>query len=270
MSAREVTCIIGWPVSHSLSPAIHSAAFDASGLEWIYIPIGVRPDGVEEGMQTLRTLDVVGANVTMPHKRAVVPHLKGLEGDAMVLETVNTLVRADGGFIGHNTDGAGFLDFLDRTASWEPMGKRALVLGAGGAARAVAYALARTGARVFVEARRKDQAHELVGLHKNIQDMAWGDRVEADLIVNATAAREGLPLDTLGFGQGTIAVDLIYPPPDTAFVQAARAAGSIAFDGLGMLVHQAGLSFRIWTGLEPPLDVMSAAAQRALALRAAG
>src|SRR5438105_4002264 len=173
MSAREVTCIIGWPVSHSLSPAIHTAAFNATELEWIYMPIGVRPDAVEEGMQTLRTLDVVGANVTMPHKRAVVPYLRELRGDAKVLGTVNTLVRSDDGYIGHNTDGNGFLEFLRRDASWDPAGKTALVLGGGGGARAVAYALATADAHVLVSARRSDQASDLALLHENIQNMSW-------------------------------------------------------------------------------------------------
>ena len=264
MSARKLACIIGWPVAESLSPAIHNAAFDALGLDWTYVPLAVRPGAIDEGMTLVRELNVQGANVTMPHKRSVVPYLERLEGDAETLQAVNTIVRDGEALIGHNTDGPGFLAAIEEEGGFDPSGKRALVLGAGGAARAVAVALARAGATVVVSARRPEQAAELIGLAADIDTLPWGAPAQADLVVNATPSREGLPLDAVGFGPGVLAVDLIYLPPSTGFVLSARGAGATALDGLGMLVHQAALSFRLWTGREAPLQVMRDAARSTL------
>ena len=264
MSARKLACIIGWPVAQSLSPAIHNAAFDALGLDWTYVPLAVRPGAIDEGMTLLRELDVQGANVTMPHKQSVVPYLQRLEGDAETLQAVNTIVRDGEALVGENTDGPGFLWAIAEEAGFDPAGKRALVLGAGGAARAVAVALASAGASVVVSARRAEQAAELSRLAAGIETSPWSVATEADLVVNATPSRDGLPLDAMGFGPGVLAVDLIYLPPSTGFVLAARTAGATALGGLGMLVHQAALSFRLWTGLDAPLQVMQEAARAAL------
>ena len=264
MSERKLACIIGWPVAESLSPAIHNAAFAALGLDWTYVPLAVRPGAISEGMNLLRQLGIEGANVTMPHKRAVVPMLDRLEADAAALDAVNTIVREGDAFVGHNTDGRGFLAAVADEAAFEPAGKTAVVLGAGGAARAVAVALAQAGASVRVSARRAGQASEVAALTPGIDVAAWGESASTDLVVNATPSREGLPLDSLGFAPGVLAVDLIYLPPMTEFVRFAREAGARAFDGLGMLVHQAALSFRLWTKLDPPLDVMAEAARAAL------
>jgi len=264
MTQRKLACIIGWPVSHSVSPAIHNAAFAALGLDWTYVPLAVRTGAITEGMSLLRLLGIEGANVTMPHKQAVVPLLDGLEGDAETLGAVNTIVHADGGFVGHNTDGAGFVGWLRAEANFEPAGKTALVLGAGGAARALALSLARADSTVMVAARRPEQARELEVLDPAIRSAEWGAPAEADLVVNATPVRRGLPLDTIALGPGVVAADLIYPPPLTDFVRVATDRGATAFDGLGMLVHQAALSFTLWTGREAPLDTMAAAARRAI------
>jgi shikimate dehydrogenase len=264
MSARKLACIIGWPVAESLSPAIHNAAFAALGLDWTYVPLAVRPGAIEEGMKLLRQLGVEGANVTMPHKRAVVPLLDRLEEDAAALDAVNTIVREGSALVGHNTDGRGFLTALADEAAFDPAGKTAVVLGAGGAARAVAVALARAGASVRVTGRRPEQASEVAALAQDIEVVAWGASAPADLIVNATPSREGLPLASLGFAPGVLGVDLIYLPPMTEFVRFAREAGATALDGLGMLVHQAALSFRLWTGADPPIGIMAEAARAAL------
>ena len=265
MSARKLACIIGWPVAQSLSPAIHNAAFEALGLDWTYIPLAVRPDAIAEGVRLLDELNVWGANVTMPHKRTIVPYLERLEGDAQRLGAVNTVVREGSSRVGYNTDGEGFLSALREEAGFEPAGKRALVLGAGGAARAVAFALADAGAVVGVAARRHLAALEVAMLHPAIAQYEWGKPATADLIVNATPVREGLPLEHLSFGSGILAADLIYLPPETGFLRAARAAGATAVDGFGMLVHQAALSFRLWTGADAPIEVMARAARAAAA-----
>lgn len=264
-SERKLACIIGWPVNRSLSPAIHNAAFAALGLDWTYVPLAVRPGAMEEGMRLFRLLGVEGANVTMPHKQSIIPFLDALEDDAAATGAVNTVVRRDGQLIGHNTDGAGFVTFLRSDAEWDPAGKRALILGAGGAARAVAVALAGAGATVMVAARHPARAAELAALAGGIAVVEWGRKTRADLVVNATPARDGLPLDALGFRKGMLAVDLIYPLPPTAFVEAARAAGATVFDGLPMLVRQAALSFELWTGREAPVEEMERAAREALA-----
>lgn len=262
--ARRLACIIGYPVAHSLSPAIHNAAFAALGLDWTYVALAVRPGAVAEGVSLLRTLRVDGANVTMPHKQAVVPHLDGLEGDAATLGAVNTIVRDEESLVGHNTDGAGFVAFLRADAGFEPAGTRALILGAGGAARGVALALVRAGSVVTIAGRRAGQATEAAAA-TGAAPGSWDAPPEADLVVQATPARDGLPLDRLALGPGVIAVDLIYPPPETPFCAAARAAGARAFDGLGMLVRQAALSFELWTGAAPPIGVMAEAARAGLA-----
>ncbi|HLW17682.1 MAG TPA: shikimate dehydrogenase [Actinomycetota bacterium] len=264
MIARKLACIIGWPVAESLSPAIHNAAFEALGLDWTYVPLAVRPGAIDEGMTLLRELDVQGANVTMPHKQSIVPYLQRLEGDAKTLRAVNTIVRDGKALVGENTDGPGFLAAIAEEAGFVPRSKRALVLGAGGAARAVAVALARAGAAVVVSARRAEQAAEVPLLSPGIETFPWGAPTKADLVVNATPSRDGLPLDSVGFAPGVLAVDLIYLPPSTGFVLSARAAGATALDGLGMLVHQAALSFRLWTGRDAPLQVMQEAARAAV------
>ena len=264
MSARKLACIIGWPVAESLSPAIHNAAFASLGLDWTYVPLAVRPGAIDEGMKLVRQLGIEGANVTMPHKRAVVPLLDRLEGDAAILDAVNTIVREGNAFIGHNTDGPGFLAAIAEEASFSPAGKTVVVLGAGGAARAIAVSLARAGASVRVSARRPEQAAEVAAIAPGIDVAAWGESGPADLTVNATPSRKGLPLEALGFRSGMLAVDLIYLPPMTEFVRFARDAEAAALDGLGMLVHQAALSFRLWTGIDPPIDVMAGAARAAL------
>lgn len=261
--AAHLACIIGWPVAHSLSPAIHTAAFDALNLDWTYIAVPVRPGNAGEGIGLLRTLGVDGANVTMPHKQAVIEFLDGVEGDAAVVGAVNTIVRAGERLIGHNTDGEGFLRFLRLDAGVDPAGADVLVLGAGGAARAVSAALVRAGARVTVAARRPELAKEVADL-AGARESGWDEAGPSDILVNATPAREGLPLDRFDLSPARVVVDLIYAPPQTELVGAARDAGARAFDGLGMLLHQAVLSFHLWTGLEPPLESMRAAAMRAL------
>ena len=185
--ARHLACIIGYPVSHSLSPAIHNAAFDALGLDWTYVALAVQPGAVEEGVGLLRTLHVDGANVTAPHKQTVVPYLDGIEGDADVLGAVNTIVRREDSLVGRNTDGDGFVAFLRTDAVFEPDGKRALILGAGGAALGVALALVRAGAVVTIAGRRAEQV-TVAAAKTGAAPGSWDALPEADLVVQATSA----------------------------------------------------------------------------------
>jgi len=271
--ATRVTGVLGWPVAHSLSPVIHNAAFDALEMDWTYVALPVEPGDVPAAVAGVRALGFAGANVTMPHKDAVAEAVDELTDDADRLRAVNTIeVRGDR-LVGHNTDAPGFARFLERDAGFDPAGKTALLFGAGGAARACALAVARAGlTRIVVALREPARAAPLAAaigtLPTQVEVIGFDDAGDAtaDLIVNATplgAHGEDLPLPKLG-ADGVL-VDLLYRPAVTPAQQAARAAGARAFGGLGLLLHQAALSFELWTGRPAPLEVMSAAAVAALA-----
>ena len=261
--------VLGWPLEHTLSPVIHNAAFRALGLDWAYFAWPVEPSLIGDAVRGLRALGSAGANVTMPHKEAVIEHLDALEGDAQATGAVNTIENRNGTLIGHNTDVSGFRAMLVQDIGLSVSGKRAVVLGAGGAARAVVKALHDDGADVGVVARRVELAERLRE-EIDVEVIAWSDSLEAartaDLVVNATPL--GMhgedPLPTCSFNADQTIVDLVYNPPVTPLVERARAAGADSWGGLGMLVHQAAASFRIWTGQEPPIEMMSAAAVHAL------
>ena len=275
--ATNVVGIIGWPVDHSLSPAIHNAAFAASGLDWTYVPLPAPPDRLPAALAGLVALGLRGANVTMPHKTDVADLIPRLSDDASALRAVNTIVTDGDGLEGHNTDVGGFDRFLRRDAGIDPEGKSALLYGAGGAARACALALARGGlARLTVAAR--DQATTgglriIAAKHGLDLEVVGADETSGrrfDLVVNATPVggeaepehRSHPDLDP-----AVIVVDLLYDPPVTPLQRRAKEAGATTFGGLGHLLEQAALSFELWTGTPAPLEVMSAAALAALADR---
>jgi shikimate dehydrogenase len=269
----RIVGVIGWPVSHSLSPLIHNAAFAVLEMDWAYVPLPVAPGNVLEALKGLRALGFVGANVTMPHKTEVAALADELTDDARLLWSVNTLVVTTDGIIGHNTDCPGFDRFITRDAGFDAADKTALVFGAGGAARACAVALARAGLRELVIALR-DPSHAR-SLRDAVDDMGTtvtavtfdeAPTVTADLVVNSTplgAHGESLPIPALG--PDVLVVDLLYRPRQTPLLAAARDAGASSYGGLGLLLHQAGLAFELWTGRPAPLDVMSAAAMTELA-----
>jgi shikimate dehydrogenase len=267
--------IIGWPVAHSLSPAIHNAAFAALGLDWVYVPLPVHPLQLFAALTGLGVMGFAGANVTMPHKAAAADLIDELSDDARRLHAVNTIVFDGERLRGENTDAAGFERFLRMDGGIDPSGRDALVFGAGGAGRACALALARSGvASITVAAREParvaDVSAAVEDLDADVRAVAFDDapNVHADLIVNATplgARQETLPVPTLG--PGTVVVDLLYHPSVTPLLVQARTGGAAAFGGVGLLLHQAALSFEIWTGQQPPLEVMSAAALAAISER---
>jgi shikimate dehydrogenase len=273
--ATRTLGVIGWPVEHSVSPAIHNAAFASLGLDWVYVPLPVRPGRVVPAVAGLRELGFAGANVTMPHKSEVAGLMDRRSDHADRLQAVNTIVVGENGLAGHNTDAPGFDRFLRLDVGFDADGRRILLFGGGGAARACALALGLAGAAEVVVALRdpaRDDAirRALDGLPVGVRTIPFDDAagIEADLVVNATPlglAGEQLPLPRLGPGQAV--VDLIYQPPVTPLLALARDAGAAAFGGLGLLLQQAALSFEIWTGQVAPLDVMSAAGLAALADR---
>jgi shikimate dehydrogenase len=276
LKARGVSSfagIIGWPLTHTLSPVIHNAAFRKIGLDWIYLQWPVPPEELDHAVSGIRALGAMGANVTMPHKEEVVTLLDGVSGDARAIGAVNTIQRLGNRLIGHNTDVDGFRAFLEEDAGADLRGKACLVLGAGGAARAVVKALRDLGAAgIAIAARTPEKGEEVTAqvAHRDTRVCDWEDAEteaeEADMIVNATpiGMRTGDPLPGTKFNPGQVVVDLVYDPPSTELVERSRAAGADAWGGLGMLVHQAAASFRIWTGQDPPLETMSAAALRAI------
>ncbi len=274
----HVVGIIGWPVSHSLSPAIHNAAFAAAGLDWSYVPLPVRPEWLRAALIGLVPLGFRGANVTMPHKTEAAELIQRCSEDATLLRAVNTIAVRGGELEGHNTDVAGFDRFLRRDAGFDPAGRSALVYGAGGAARACALALARAGlAQLTVAARDEARAAPLVNMVEElgipvalVRPGETGELV-ADLVVNATPvgasdAEQVLP-SLPHLGPDVLVIDLLYDPPSTDLQRRARAAGATTFGGLGHLLEQAALSFELWTGTPAPLEVMSAAALATMAER---
>jgi shikimate dehydrogenase len=265
--------IIGWPVVHSLSPVIHNAAFAALDMDWAYVPLPVPPGRLEDAVRGIAAAGFAGANVTMPHKEATSAVTSSLSEEAARLAAVNTLVIAGGVIVGHNTDTTGFARFLAEDVGFDPSGRSALVYGAGGAARACAWALVRGGLdSLTVAVRDRSRAGRLVAaigegaLEIRVVRMEDVESIRPDLVVNATplgTTGERLPLPAIG--RGTVVVDLNYLPAVTPLLDAARAEGAQAFGGLGLLLHQAVLSFELWTGLLPPMGAMSAAALEGLA-----
>ncbi|HEX3622043.1 MAG TPA: shikimate dehydrogenase [Acidimicrobiales bacterium] len=275
-ASTRLAAVIGSPVRHSLSPAMHNAAFAALGLDWAYLALEVRPGDVPAALAGVRALGLGGLSVTIPHKAAVAAEVDELTPTAAAIGAVNTVVPlGDGRLRGDNTDGAGFLASL-ADEGFDPAGRHCLVLGAGGAARAVVHALAGAGAaEVVVVNRSPARAEEAAALAATVGRVGSpADVAAADLVVNATpvglAGSDSdvaavLPLDPALLGPGQLVVDLVPNPAVTPWMVAARAGGAGVAGGLGMLVHQGALAFELWTGRPAPLGVMRVAALRALA-----
>ena len=268
--------ILGWPVGHSLSPAIHTAAFRSLGLDWAYLRFEVEPGSLDAAVAGLRALGAVGANVTMPHKEKVLEHLDDVSGDARSIGAVNTIHRVGDKLIGHNTDVDGFARMVTEDAGLDLSGARCLILGAGGAARAVVRGLEILGVdAVAVSARRLEQAEPVAAVAHTVASdaLGWEDALASldryEIVVNATPlGMNGESIVGSGsLGPSHVVFDLVYDPPSTPLTEIARQGGARAWSGLGMLVHQAAASFRIWTGSEPPVEAMSAAAIHAMTRR---
>ena len=262
--------MIGHPVDHSLSPTLHNAAFEAGGLDWVYLAFDVPTGGAGAALEGMRALGIDGLSVTTPHKDDVARLVDRRSPTADRLGAVNTVVRNGTVLVGENTDGQGFLDAVRADHAFDPAGRRCVVRGSGGAARAVILALAGAGAAevVVVPGRSEAKAQAAAALAGPAGRVgAEAEAAGADLVVNATTLgmagqRAELPLDPALLGAGQVVVDLVYPA--TPFVLAARQRGAAATAGVGMLLHQAAAAFRLWTGQDPPLEAMSAAALSAL------
>jgi shikimate dehydrogenase len=276
-SRRRWACILGQPVRYSLSPRLHNAAFAAVGLDASYEAREVAPEELGQAIEAMRMRGFLGANVTAPHKAAACQLMDEVSAEARALGVINTIVPRDGQLLGDNTDAAGLAAWLRREGI-DARGAEAVVLGAGGAARATVMALGQLGARsARVLNRTPERAEMLVyDLQPHVGDLrlSWGaleeaatPRVEpARLVVNATSLGHhgsAPSVDASWYSPESVAIELVYNPPETAFLTAARAAGARAENGLGMLVHQAALAFERWTGERAPLEVYWAAAREA-------
>ncbi|WP_287153577.1 shikimate dehydrogenase [Candidatus Solincola tengchongensis] len=277
----QLVGIIGHGIHYTLSPAMHNAAFRALGMNWVYVPLRVAPGKVTAALRGLPALDFRGANVTLPHKLEAARLSDELRGDAEVLGAVNTLVVEEGRLVGHNTDPVGFLGLL-REVGAEVGGRAVALIGAGGAARSVALAVMREGARIiYVLNRTESRAHELRERLKGVDASTEirvekldkeGARVlrECHLVVNCTplSGEEGeeLPLDYADLSGGKWAIDLKYGGV-SPFLRRAAERGARVVDGGEMLVHQAAASFTLWTGIAAPLEAMRQAYREAVRRR---
>jgi shikimate dehydrogenase len=253
---------------------MHNAAFAALGLDWAYVAFDVPPASLRGALGGVRALGIGGLSVTIPHKEAAARLVDKLSTTADALGAVNTVVPEGDVLRGENTDGAGFLRAVQDDEGFDVGGRRCLVVGAGGAARSVVRALAGAGAaEVVVVNRTRSRAESVAGLAPGCGRVGVAAEAgEADLVVNATplgmaggGLEDELPIDPAHLGPGQLVIDLVPNPAITPLVDAARERGAVATNGLGMLVHQAALAFRLWTGIDPPVQVMSAAALAALA-----
>jgi shikimate dehydrogenase len=267
--ANKLVVIIGDPIAKSLSPRMHNAAFAYDGLDWNYEAWRVTSEELPQAIASVRTKGVAGLNVTMPHKGPVIQYLDNVDKEALVIESVNTIVNNDGKLTGYTTDGEGFrLALTD--AGYDPAGKNILLIGAGGAARAVARTLARHQAKtIMVACRDADSGEKLarivrdVGANSASFDIgreAAAELTRSDLIINATPLGkyniDDIKFLTDGLRPEQFVADLSTVPPLSAFLVAAQERGCNVMGGLGMLVRQGSLAYKLWTGHDAPLEIM--------------
>ncbi|MBN1993820.1 MAG: shikimate dehydrogenase [Anaerolineae bacterium] len=268
----ELVGVFGHPVAENPTMVMQEAAFQELGLNWRYLTIEVYPHDLADAMKGLRAFNMRGVNLTIPHKVAVLEYLDEVAADAQVMGAVNTVRREGDRLIGENTDGKGFLRALREDAQVDPAGKRMVVLGAGGAARAVTVELALAGAaHITVVNRSFERGQALVDLLNQktpvaAEFVAWDDPyplpAQTEVLVNATSiglfpqvnAKPDLDYATLTAAMTVC--DVIPNPPHTPFLKEAEARGAKILDGLGMLVYQGAIGFKMWTGLDAPVAVM--------------
>lgn len=272
----RVAAVIGDPVRHSMSPAIHNAAFDTCDIDGVYVALPVAPGSAAAAVAAMRSFDWFGLSVTMPHKQAVMSACDELTADARLLDAVNCLFWRGGAIVGDNTDGQGFVRGLEADLGVSPAGLNCVLIGAGGAAGAVAHSLASHGAaQVVVINRTTARAAAVARLAGDVGTVgSSADLAIADLVINATplgmgstAHVDAVPFDVGLLGDQAVVSDLIYHPTETRLLAQARERGLRAQNGLPMLVHQAVAQFEHWTGVAAPVAAMTAAATAAVSSR---
>lgn len=280
LGSTKILGVFGHPISHSLSPVIQNAAIRAMNLDLVYVPFHVLPDDLEKAVDGVRALDIQGVNVTIPHKERIIEFLDEVSEHSMRIHSVNTVVNKDGRLIGDTTDGPGFL--MSAESEWGKLNEcRALVLGAGGSAKAITYALAEIGCKIVIANRTIERAGDLVeGLNAvfgvntakavELQREVLAEEVlKTDLLVNTTSVGmypdvNGIPIPADLLHSNLMVYDLVYNPLKTRLVDEAQSRGAKAIAGLGMLVYQGALSLEMWIGKEAPVGIMNEAARRAI------
>ena len=277
----ELVGVFGHPVAENPTVVMHEAAYAELGLNWRYLTIEVLPADLGAAMAGLRAFNMRGVNLTIPHKVAVLPYLDEVRPAAALMGAVNTVVREGQRLIGENTDGKGFMTALTGDAGVDPRGKRVLVLGAGGAARALTIELALAGAaEIAIVNRGPERGRELAELlgsrtPARSEYLAWTGSFPVpegtQILVNATSiglfpnVGEKPDIDYSSIEPGTVVCDVIHTPM-TPFLEEAQGRGAQTVDGLGMLVYQGAIGFKLWTGLDAPVPVMRQALARAFGL----
>ncbi len=261
----KIAGIFGWPIAHSRSPRLHGFWLDRHGIDGTYIPLAVTPENFAAAFRALPALGFRGVNITVPHKEAALARCDTVDAQARRIGAVNTVVvDASGRLIGSNTDAFGFIESVRRSATWDATSGPAVVLGAGGAARAIVVALLDAGVPALrvtnrTRARAESLAAELGGA---IQVIDWEDRTEAlagaALVVNTTTlgmqGHEPLALDLARLPTTAVVTDIVYTPLQTPLLRDAAARGNQTVDGLGMLLYQAQPGFEKWFGVRPEVD----------------
>ncbi|HIE50438.1 MAG TPA: shikimate dehydrogenase [Armatimonadetes bacterium] len=285
LGTTQVLGVIGYPVRHSFSPPMHNAALEALDLDFCYVAFEVEPVRLSAAIEGMKALGIVGLNVTIPHKETLLSLVDEIGEEARLIGALNTLYFDGQRLYGDNTDGRGFVASL-RAGGEDPQGKQVVVLGAGGSARAVTVALARAGAKEIVLANRTQVRAERLAEMLNTRLRPGVARVvqwqsaqlqyelgRADLIVNTTSVgmhpqEEACPVaDLPPLLPEALVYDIIYNPLETVFLRRAMAQGARTMNGVEMLVYQGALSFQLWTGREPPIEVMREALLRELQVR---
>lgn len=276
---QEIVCCMGQPIAGNPTQFMMERAFEAAGLDWRYLSLEVSPELLTDAVRGMRSMGFRGGNFTIPHKVAVIPLLDGLSQAAELMGAVNCVHNVDGKLMGENTDGKGFVQSL-RTIT-DPKGKNVVVLGAGGAARAIAVELGLSGAaQITIVNRGEARGQALTELltqrvKVQAQFVAWqGQHMiddNAQIVINATSiglgdAHARVPIDPASLKPEMVVADVIFNPPLTTFLREAADRGCRTLDGLGMLVNQGVIAFKIWTGEDPDANEMREALEEYLEL----
>lgn len=277
----KILGIFGYPIIHTISPAMHNAVIKALGLDMIYMPFEIKPSNLRDAVNGIKGFGMLGINITIPHKEAVMKLLDDISEEARLIGAVNTIVNKDGRLIGYNTDGYGYVASIKEDCKFNPKDKIIIILGAGGAARAVLAALAKSGAKKIIIANRTlsradnliktfkrkfpNTKFEAIGLEEDILRTYFQD---INLLVNTTSVgmekNEILEIPLEALPKTAIVSDIVYNPLQTLLLKKADKLGLAAYGGLSMLIHQGAKSFKLWTGIDAPVNVMRKAALKAL------
>ena len=271
----KTVAVIGYPLGHTISPAMHNAGYKHLKLDYEYVPLEVDPKDLKEAVDGMRALHFAGFNVTIPHKETIVPYLDEVTAMAREIGAVNTVQNRDGKLIGFNTDGPGFIESLIYDAGFEPKGKKCLILGAGGAGRALAVSLKQNHAgSIVIYDTAVEKAEDLAGyVQGKVANDLQKEIDNANLLVNASPIGmhpkiDDSPLpENIKLHKKLCVYDLVYNPHETKLLRMAKRSGAKAVSGLGMLVRQGALAFTVFTGHSAPFEVMWEAAKADLSAR---